>query len=228
VHECFSVAGMIADDLSLAGAVMACRDGRPVAMHYGSVGAELSICLKHVGIAERADLDALELTGDRDGFQDELGELLGHPAPAFGMATRIGGAHCGVIDPAHAIVVGPPAACRTFAARRSQLRCTNRSGAWEVFTLVGPRTRALLARAGLPPDLVEHGIRACWTGGGPAVLLHEADERHLLVVAAANAGTVWHDLAAAGRPLELGCVGFEALARLDAAASGPIREQQHA
>jgi hypothetical protein len=97
-----------------------------------------------------------------------------------------------------------------------------------VFTLVGPRTRALLAGAGLPADLVEHGVRACWAGGGPAVLMHEADGRHLLVVRAADAGTVWHVLATAGRPLALGCVGVEALARLDAAASGLVRQQQRA
>jgi glycine cleavage system aminomethyltransferase T len=219
---------MIADDLRLAGAVMARRDGRRVAVHYGSVGAELSVCRKHVGIAERADLDALELSGDADGFLGELGALLGRPAPSFGRAIRIGGASCGVIDPARAIVVGTPAACRPLAARRSPLLCTDRRGAWEVFTLIGPRTRALLARAGLPTDLAEHGVRACWAGGGPAVLLHEADGRHLLVMEAANAGTVWHELAAAGRPLELGCVGVEALARLDAAASGLGREQQRA
>lgn len=219
---------MIADDLRLAGAVMVRRDGRPVAVHYGSVGAELSVCRKHVGIAERADLDVLELSGDPDGFLGELGALLGHSAPSFGRATRIDGATCAVIDPARAIVVGTPAACRPFAARRPPLRCMDRSGAWELFTLVGPRTRALLAGVGLPADLVEHGVRACWAGGGPAVLLHDADGRHLLVVSAANAGTAWHDLAVAGRPLELGCVGVEALARLDAAASGLFREQQRA
>jgi len=174
---------MIADDLRLAGAVMTRRNGRPVPVHYGSVSAELSVCRKHVGIAERADLDALELSGDPDGFLGELGALLGCARPRS-VARPHRRRDLRRDRPARAIVVGTPAACRPFAVRRSPLRCIDRSGACEVFTLVGPRTRALLAGAGLPVDLVEHGVRACWAGGGPAVLLHEADGRHLLVVAA--------------------------------------------
>ncbi len=58
------------------------------------------------------------------------------------------------------------------------------------------------------------------------MLLREQARRYLLVVPAARAGVAWHDLAAAGRPLELGSVGIDALCRLDAAASRFLREQQ--
>jgi glycine cleavage system aminomethyltransferase T len=217
---------MIADDLRQAGAVIVDRGGRRVAAHYGSVGAELSVCRKHVGIAERSDLDVFELSGDVDELGSELAELLGRPAPAFGRACLVGGAWCGLIDPGRAILVGPPAACRPRAARASRLRRVDRAAAWNVFTLLGPRAPALLARTGLPADLVAHGARACWAGGGPAVLLHEHAGRYLLVVPAACAGSAWHDLAAAGRPLELGCVGVDALSRLDAAASSFLRQGQ--
>lgn len=216
---------MIADELRQAGAVIVDRGGRPVAAHYGSVGAELSICRKHVGIAERSDLDVFELTGDVDELPPALARLLGRPAPPFGRACLIGGAWWGMIDPGRAIVVGPSAACRT-AARASGLRRIDRTAAWNVFTLLGPRAPALLASTGLPADLVAHGVRACWAGGGPAVLLHEQARRYLLVVPAARAGAAWHELAAAGQPLELGCVGVDALSRLDAAASRFLREEQ--
>ncbi len=137
---------MIADDLRLAGAVIVERGGRPVAAHYGSVGAELSVCRKHVGIAERSDLDVFELRGDVDRLRPELSQLLGCAAPTFGRARRVGGTWCGIIDPGRAIVVGPPAACRAAAAQASRLRRIDRSGAWSAFTLLGPRAPALLAQ----------------------------------------------------------------------------------
>jgi glycine cleavage system aminomethyltransferase T len=49
------------------------------------------------------------------------------------------------------------------------------------------------------------------------VLLHELPARYLLLVPAVRAGAAWHALVAAGRPLELSCVGIEALERLAAA-----------
>src|ERR1700741_2667469 len=48
---------MLADDLAPAGAVMVRRGTRSVCAHFGSVGAEESVCRKHVGMALRADLD---------------------------------------------------------------------------------------------------------------------------------------------------------------------------
>src|SRR4051812_43192617 len=61
-----SVRPMLADDLCQAGAVIVRRGSRSVPAHFGSVGAEESVCRKHVGIALRADLDVREVAGESD------------------------------------------------------------------------------------------------------------------------------------------------------------------
>jgi glycine cleavage system aminomethyltransferase T len=210
----------LADDLRQAGATMMLRGSRSVVAHHGSVSAELSVCRTHVGIADRSDLDVLEFSGHPRWFATELARRLG-AEPAPGGAVRVGGAWCGMVDPGRAIVAGPPAACHRLAGHGSSpLRCADLTSVTTAITLLGPRVAALLANAGLPTDLATEGVRACWLAAGPAVLLRERPERYLLIAPIASASEVWHELLVAGRPLELSCVGVEALDRLAAAAGG--------
>ena len=57
------------------GATVAERDGRTVVAHYGSVAAELAVCCRGVGLADRSDRATLELRGTRDEIHRALLEL---------------------------------------------------------------------------------------------------------------------------------------------------------
>src|SRR3954452_22037805 len=164
-------------DLVVAGAVMVRRFNRAVPAHFGSVGAEESVCRKHVGIALRADLDVREAD---DG-------------PPHG-AVFAGGEWRVRVAPERVLAIGAPGADALPLA---------------VISLVGPRANALLAAVGLPCD-----TSTWWFNDEFAVLLREREDRYLLVVA--DVERAWDELLVAGRPLELACVGVDALARLAA------------
>ena len=211
----------LADDLCHAGAVMVARGDRRVAIHFGSVSGEESVCRKHVGISVRADFDVLELAARADRLELALGRLLTATPPLPGQATRVGRAWCAHADPERALVVGPPPAVaavrRLVAGSAIPVRCADRSTDTTAIALIGPRVRALLASAGLPADLAPETVRVRWWAGHPVVLLCERPDRLLLLVRAEHATAAWHDLVDAGRPLELSCVGLDALERLAAA-----------
>jgi glycine cleavage system aminomethyltransferase T len=213
---------MLADDLTHAGAVMVPRAGRFVAAHYGSVSGEASVCRKHVGIAVRSDLDVLELTGKADRLELAVSRLLGGRALLPGQAARAGRAWCAHTDPERALIIGPPPVVAAFHRLASHpaipVACADRSAQLTVISLVGPRACALLRRAGLPDDLPPAAARVSWWRVAPVVTLRERTDSHFVIVAAEHAGDAWHALAEAGRPLELSCVGLEALERLAAAA----------
>ena len=209
----------LADDLSHAGAVMIARGDRVVAAHFGSVTGELSVCLKHAGLAVRSDLDVLELHARADRLELALARLLPDAVPSPGGAVRVGGAWCAHAEPGRALVVGPPGAVasvrRLAAGAALALQC--RAPDTTRIELVGPRVRRVLERAGLPADLPPQAVRRCWWREATVVLLCEDRDRFLLLVGGSDAGAAWHDLLAAGRPLELACVGLDALTRLAAA-----------
>jgi hypothetical protein len=209
---------MLVEELRRAGVAIVVRDQRPVAANFGSTGAEVAVCLTRVGVAERADLDALELCGGADWLAAALERVAGGPAPEPGRAVRVGGAWLAAVDLERALLVGRPGQVRRVAARApSHTRRSERSGALAALTLVGPRLRALLAAAGLPCELEPGEVRACWFAGGRADLLCERPDRQLLLVGSATLAGAWAELTAAGRPLDVACVGVEALDRLAAA-----------
>ena len=44
-----------------AGAVLSTREGRTVAVHFGSAAAELAVCVRTVGLVDRSELSTLAL-----------------------------------------------------------------------------------------------------------------------------------------------------------------------
>ena len=54
------------------GAAMATRHGRRVPAHFGSVGAEEAVCLRSVGMADRADRETFELRGAPTALESAL------------------------------------------------------------------------------------------------------------------------------------------------------------
>jgi glycine cleavage system aminomethyltransferase T len=196
---------------------------RPVAHDYGSVAGELAACVKRVGLADRPDLDVLELRGSDAWLDHGLSQAIGGPAPAPGAATRSADAWCCRIAPDHALVVGPAASVgrwRRIARERvvagSQVTSADLGSIYAGACLIGPRAWQLLARAGLPSDLAVGAVRAGSLGRTPAIVLHEATERYLLL-AGTSPDELWRKLFQAGRPLGLARVGRDALERLTAA-----------
>jgi glycine cleavage system aminomethyltransferase T len=212
----------LADWLRHAGAVTVVRDGRPVAVHYGSAATELAVCAKGVGLAFRSDLETLGLSGHPAWLDHVLGRALGARIPATGSATKTAGALCCRVDEEHAMLVASPGAAARWRriAREAivvgnPIALADRSADLTALTLVGPRARTLLAAAGLDGDLALGAVRTTALAGAPAVLVREQSRRFLLVAAAAD--TAWRALVEAGAPLGLALVGSEALARLAAA-----------
>ncbi len=195
------------------------RGNRVVAAQFGSVTGELSVCLKHAGLAVRSDLDVLELGARAERLELALARLLPGTTLPPGAATRLGRAWCAHAEPDRALVVGPPSAVASVRrlAAGAALGLSCRVPDLTPIELVGPRVRGVLERAGLPTDLAPQAVRRCWWRDGTVVLLCEDRDRFLLLGPASDAGAAWHDLLAAGRPLELSCVGLDALARLAAA-----------
>jgi glycine cleavage system aminomethyltransferase T len=213
----------IADRVRQAGGVMVLRDGRPVAGNFGSAATELAVCVKRVGLAVRADLDAIELIGAEAWLSRFLAEALDGRVPSPGHAVRAGGTWCCRVAPDSAVVVGSWSAAARWAriAREAivtgaAIGCTDRSGTASALTLVGPRAERLLSDAGLP-ELPVAGVSESWWAGGPVLVLREAADRFLLLVDAEHAVDAWQELFDLGRALGLSMVGTEALERLAAA-----------
>jgi hypothetical protein len=213
----------MADHVRRAGGVMVLRDGHPVAGHFGSTAGELAVCVKRVGLAVRADLDTVELTGPEPWLSHFLGDTLHGPVPSPGHAAHVAGAWCCRIAPDHAIVVGSWSAAARWArtARKAivtgaVLGWTDRLDTASAMTLVGPRAERLLSDAGMP-DLPVAGVSESWWSGGLVLLLREARDRYLLVLDAEHAVDAWQTLFELGRSLGLSMVGAEALERLAAA-----------
>lgn len=212
----------LAESLHRAGAVMVVRDSHPVAAHYGSAAAELTVCVTHVGAAVRSDLEILELLGVATSLGRALQDALGAPALAPGAAIQAGGAWCCFVEPARALLVGSPREldrCGRLTQQQAvraghTIECADRSTTMTALTLVGPLAAALLSEVGLPAGLPVAGVRTSRLADGPAVLLHEKPERYLLLVSESRAGAACAKLFGVGGPLGLLFVGLEALERL--------------
>jgi glycine cleavage system aminomethyltransferase T len=214
----------IADRILRAGAVMATRDGHPVAAHFGSTATELAVCVKRAGLAVRSDFDTLEVSGLEPWLSHFLAETLGAHAPSAGRAGRSAGTWCCRVAPDRAVIVGPWSAIarwtrfvREAIVTGSSLACSGRAESATALTLVGPRGERLLRDAALRSDLPVQGLHEDWFAGSPTLLLREAPDRYLIVVDPDCASDAVGELFAAGGSLGLSMVGAEALERLAAA-----------
>jgi glycine cleavage system aminomethyltransferase T len=206
-----------------AGAVMVVRWGSAVAGHYGSVAGELAVCLKRVGIADRSDLEKLELHGREAWLEHALAKALGDRVPAVGQAIGVAGTWCCRTAPERALVIGAHpsvARWRRFAREAvvagSAIGCRDLAADASAISLVGPRAVDVLRGAGLRDGIAVGGVAAGTLAGSPLTLLREDVHRFLLVLHAGPCDAAWEALFAAGRPLGLAYVGCEALERLAA------------
>ena len=73
--------------LRRAGAVLATRDGRSVAMNFGSAAAELAVCVRAVGLVDRSELSKFVL-------EAPAAQLAGLTSRLAGDAVSPGGVLC--------------------------------------------------------------------------------------------------------------------------------------
>lgn len=208
-----------------AGARLAERDGHTVAAHYGSVPAEIVICMKRVGLADRSDLGVLELRGEESLLDRALADELGDPPPAPGSGRRmhrvwflrLGVRRLLLVGPHSALAAGPPLG---RDGDRSQLAERDLGAALAIVSVIGPRASRLLAAARLPGSLPVGGIERDPHDAAIVAIVRESQRRFLALVRASAADSLWHRLLAAGEPLDAAFVGCDALTLLDAAAVG--------
>jgi glycine cleavage system aminomethyltransferase T len=207
--------------LRRAGAVLSVRDGRPVAVNFGSAAAELAVCVRTVGLVDRSDLQALALEAPPAQLSALMTRVAGATVLPGGLAFGAGAWWCGEA-PDRVIVVcdqrtGARLAggLRAVAARHVTVR--DLSSELTAIGLLGRHTGRVLAALGMygPAGDPRHakpfargsvqGIPACW--------LLQSDHRALVLVAPEQAGAAWLAIERAGREHGISCVGQEAAAR---------------
>ena len=83
------------------------RDGHTVVAHYGSVPAEIAVCMKSVGLADHSDYGVLELHGEREALDRALVARFGDPPLAVGTGRRLPSVWYLRMDAHHTLLVGP-------------------------------------------------------------------------------------------------------------------------
>jgi glycine cleavage system aminomethyltransferase T len=203
-----------------AGAVISTRAGRPVAIHYGSAAGELAVCIRAVGLVDRSDLSKLLISAPAPQLRDLAARALGR-ALEPGQAVREGGCWwCGDAPEQLVIIAGASAGprlreqLRAAARSRPTIVVGDRSEQWAAIEVAGRATSGVLdaigAACGSPPG--GRFVHAA-VGGVDISWLLESEHRALAIVPARDAGSVWHAIEQAGRPLGISCVGSDAADR---------------
>lgn len=199
------------------------RDGHTVVAHYGSVSAEIAVCMKSVGLADHSDYGVLELHGDRETLDRALIARFGDPPLAVGSARRLHGVWYVRMDAHHTLLVGPHAAVRSEAAtdygRDRGLPCRDIRASLAIVGIVGPRATRLLTAAGLPGTLPVGAIGTAADDRSIVGILRESQRRYLVLLRADAAERFWGSLLSAGEPLGAAFVGYDALTLLNASSS---------
>jgi glycine cleavage system aminomethyltransferase T len=177
------------------GAALAERDGRTVVAHYGSVAAELLVCRRGVGLAERSDRATLELRGTRDEIHRallELGTLRDAVWWARLSRTRVV-VRCEQAD---------RGACIAAIRRDAIVTVHDLEAEIAALTLVGRFAEDLLAAANLDED------------PGATVVLRDRSGGIELLLPRRLGPALWSRLLDAGEPFAVACVGLEAIEQL--------------
>jgi glycine cleavage system aminomethyltransferase T len=207
--------------LRQAGAVLTARDGSTVAVNYGSAAGELAVCVRAVGLVDRADLRTLMIEAPPAQLERVIPRLLGGPLQPGGMRYADGAWWCGA-RPDQVIVVCEPGPARRLAARLGSsqqlaVRVSDQSAAWEAIELLGSATSEVLRALRVYGDTGDPRTAAPFSLGTvadvPVMWLLDSDRRALALVPSQSAAPVWRAIEATGRPFGISCVGWEAAAR---------------
>lgn len=216
-------AGSLPEPCLAAGAVLAERAGRTVIANYGSVPAEIAVCMKAVGLIDRSDLASFEIRAETSRLDRALAERLGHPPLAPGSARRLRDVWYLRLDRHRALLVGPDAVLASgspMAARwqKEDWSVNEISDRVALVSVIGPRAARLLGAAELPDQLAIGAIGRDPRDPSVIAILRESQRRILIVVKAQATGRLWERLLIAGESLQAAFVGCDALSLLGAAA----------
>lgn len=191
--------------------------------HYGSVSAEIAVCLKSVGLVDHSDYGVLELRGDRALLDRALVTRLGDPPLAIGSARRLRNVWYLRLAARRILLVGPREALASGPAigrgrDRAELQHTDIGRSLMILGIVGPRAPRLVTAVGLPGLLAIGAIGSDHGDPGVVALLRESQRRYLVLVSRDRGDAFWARLVEAGKPLGAAFVGYDALALLNASA----------
>jgi hypothetical protein len=199
------------------------RHGRLVAAHYGSAAGELAVCVRAVGVVERADLAVLSLGGTPEHLADVATRLAGHPIAPGGAAEIRGAWWCGAAPGELLLMAGAPTiarlreALRADAFRSARFALLDRTATFATLGIVGRRAGALLAALGAYGPGGDPRAVAPFRSGRLASAevrwLLQSDRAALVLVPRDRADACRRAIDAAGRPLGLGAIGHDALER---------------
>lgn len=205
-----------------AGAVLARRGGRVLALSYGSAVGELAACMNAVGVASRAELTKLELTAPGPNLERVTAGLFGvalmaggsYQTRAVGWYRPDGGRLIALCEAEHAARLRGRLGFWTLRDPAAALH--DRTDEWAAIAVIGRRSRLLLGQLGVygrgrDPRAVAPVTR---TADDPETywLLH-ADDDALAITPRGSATELWRRITRVGRPLQICAVGQEALTR---------------
>jgi glycine cleavage system aminomethyltransferase T len=203
-------------------AILHDRDGHAVVAHYGSVSAEIAVCMKSVGLIDHSDYGVLELRGDPELLDQALVAHFDSPLPTRS-ARRLHTVWYLRLSQRRILLVGPHEALasgRPIAGGGDRRNVTHRDlgTSFAIVEVLGPRAARLLAAAGLHGKLPVGGVGAAAGDNDVVAILRESERRYLALVPADAAESFWARLLTAGEPLGAAFVGCDALALLNASA----------
>jgi hypothetical protein len=207
--------------LRRAGAVLARRDGQPVAVHFGSAAAELAVCVRAVGLVNRSGLSTLALEAPPAQLAALMARLVGATVAPGGLVSSAGASWCGDTADRVMVVCDPRTGGRLVealhgdAARHVTVR--DLSSELVALALLGRHTSRVLAALGVygrsgDPRAAKPFSRG-WIDEIPAWWLLQSDRQAVVLVERERAGEAWLSIERAGRPFGISCVGDEAACR---------------
>jgi glycine cleavage system aminomethyltransferase T len=207
--------------LRRAGAILSTRQGRPVAVHFGSAAAELAVCIRTVGLVDRSELSTLALEAPPAQLSALMTRLAGAAVAPGGLLWAGNAWWCGEAADRVMVVCDPGMGGRlvdslhAVAARHVAVRDISHQLA--AIALLGRNTGKVLAALGVygesrdPRDAKPFGRGS--VDGIPAAWLLQSDRRALALVPREQAGEAWLAIERTGRPFGISCVGHEAACR---------------
>jgi glycine cleavage system aminomethyltransferase T len=212
-----------------AGAVFAQRGGQPVAVSYGSAAGELAACVTRAGIADSSQLTKLELSGPAASLADLVQRATGSMLAPGGVVHAGGAWWCGADVRGYGgtdrvIVLSEPCVgarirdlLSAHTAQLPAIEVHDRSLEWNAITVVGIAAASVLRALGVfgPCGDPRHvpPFTTGRLGGADAIWLLESEHRALVLVSASHADAAWREIELVGRPLQICCVGQDAIAR---------------
>ena len=192
--------------------------------HYGSAAAEIAVCSKAVGLAERSDLFLLDVSGAATLLEHALAPAISDAVPAAGEARCVADTWCCRIEPDRALVAGAAGAVDRWRHVVSRVAATTGAAVradvlpeGEAVSIVGPKAPALMEESPLPAGLTPGGVAGGQVAGAQVWVVCEDELRYLLLFPQGCPVEALEAIGESGRPLGLARVGHEALSHMRAA-----------